>query len=34
MEYQEEIKDGMGITPRAIKQIFNYAKEVFINYNK
>lgn len=28
MEYNEEINDHMGITPRAIKQIFSYIKEV------
>jgi hypothetical protein len=28
MEYQEGIRDSMGITPRAIKQIFNFTKEV------
>jgi hypothetical protein len=30
MEYNEEINDHMGITPRAIKQIFSFIKEVKI----
>jgi hypothetical protein len=28
MEYSEEINNDMGITPRAIKQIFWFIKEV------
>lgn len=35
MEYNDEINNDMGITPRAIKEIFSIIKEVkFLNKKK